>query len=39
VKELLFPLLPIHHTDPAAALQERQSADFVGNEFRPIREG
>ena len=39
VKELLFPLLPIHHTDPAAALQEQKSRDFVGNEFRPIRKG
>ena len=39
VKELLFPLLPIHHTDPATAIKERQSAEFVGNEFRPIRKG
>jgi alkanesulfonate monooxygenase len=38
VKELLFPLLPVNHTDPAAALSERHSTDFVGNEFRPIRE-
>ncbi len=39
VKELLFPLLPVHHTDPASDLCERQSADFVGNEFRPVRNG
>lgn len=37
VKELLFPLLPIHHPDPAATLKDRISADFFGNEFRPIR--
>jgi alkanesulfonate monooxygenase len=37
VKELIFPLLPIHHPDPAAALKDRISADFFGNEFRPIR--
>jgi alkanesulfonate monooxygenase len=39
VKELLFPLLPVHHTDPATQLRDRQSADFVGNEFRPVRNG
>lgn len=39
VKELLFPLLPINHTDPSTALRDRQSTDFVGNEFRPIRKG
>lgn len=39
VKELLFPLLPIQHTDPTAALHQRESKDFVGNEFRPIRKG
>jgi alkanesulfonate monooxygenase len=37
VKELLFPLLPIHHPDPAAMLKDRLSAEFFGNEFRPIR--
>jgi alkanesulfonate monooxygenase len=35
VKELLFPLLPIKHDDPAAA-GEHRSEEFIGNEFRPI---
>ena len=39
VKELLFPLLSLQHSDPAAALQDRHAEDFVGNEFRPIRKG
>lgn len=39
VKELLFPLLPIEHSDPSAAAKDRRAADFVGNEFRPIRKG
>lgn len=36
VKELLFPLLPIKHDDPAQIVHERRSEEFVGNEFRPI---
>ncbi len=36
VKELLFPLLPLKHDNPADAVHERRSEEFVGNEFRPI---
>lgn len=35
VKELLFPLLPIHHDEPVTPT-ERRSHEFVGNEFRPV---
>ena len=34
VKELLFPLLPLKHDDPA--IREQRVEEFVGNEFRPI---
>jgi alkanesulfonate monooxygenase len=38
VAELLFPLLPIDHTDPDTKKAKVRSADnFVGNEFRPIK--
>jgi alkanesulfonate monooxygenase len=36
VKELLFPLLNLKHDDPAQAVHEHRSEEFVGNEFRPI---
>ena len=39
VKELLFPLLALQHSDPTSALQDSHAEDFVGNEFRPIRKG
>jgi alkanesulfonate monooxygenase len=38
VAELLFPLLPIDHTDTKAGqAQVRRAEDFVGNEFRPVK--
>lgn len=38
VAELLFPLLPLDHTDAnAAQVQIRRAENFVGNEFRPIK--
>lgn len=38
VAELLFPLLPIDHSDAnAAQAKVRKADDFVGNEFRPIK--
>jgi alkanesulfonate monooxygenase len=36
VKELLFPLLPISHDDPAVSIGEHRSDEIVGNEFRPV---
>ena len=38
VAELLFPLLPVDHTDGGAQGKSIRSAEnFVGNEFRPIK--
>lgn len=38
VAELLFPLLPLQHeSQPATGSTPRRAADFVGNEFRPVR--
>jgi alkanesulfonate monooxygenase len=38
VAELLFPLLPIDHTDASADQKSVRTAEnFVGNEFRPIK--
>ena len=36
VKELLFPLLNLKHDDPAQAVHEHRSEEFVGYEFRFI---
>jgi alkanesulfonate monooxygenase len=36
VAELLFPLLPIDHSD-SSGTQVRKAENFVGNEFRPIQ--
>jgi alkanesulfonate monooxygenase len=36
VAELLFPLLPIDHSD-SSGTQVRKAENFVGNEFRPIK--
>jgi alkanesulfonate monooxygenase len=38
VAELLFPLLPVDHTDGGAQGKSIRTAEnFVGNEFRPIK--
>jgi len=38
VQELLFPLLPITHDDAATTIREHRSEEFIGNEFRPVKE-
>jgi len=38
VAELLFPLLPLEHSDASAQpKQVRAAENFVGNEFRPVK--
>jgi len=35
--ELLFPLLPLDHDEPVGSTSVRSAANFVGNEFRPVK--